>query len=127
LEELGRGHAKGRIGSETALDQLVRNALGLELASIQAARPIARTRSTSPGRGTVGETVEDVEDLPVGIEGGEGQREPAADDQPDGRVGDDRPGAPLVSDAASGQQEPDRNDWQADSPAPHVPCPPERR
>jgi len=90
----------------------------------QAHRPdaldVART-------GTVGETVEDVEDLPVGIEGGEGQREPAADDQPDGRVGDDRPGAPLVSDAASGQQEPDRNDWQADSPAPHVPCPPERR
>jgi hypothetical protein len=66
LEELGRGHAKGRIGSETTLDQLVRNALGLELAldpGGQAHGPdaldVART-------GTVGETVEDVEDLPSG-------------------------------------------------------------
>jgi len=98
-ERSGRGNSWKRPwsceGSDRLRDdQLVRNALGLELAldpGGQAHGPdaldVART-------GTVGETVEDVENLPVGIEGGEGQREPAANDQPDGRVGDDRPGAP---------------------------------
>lgn len=69
VEQLGRGHAKGRIGSETSSTSSSGDALGLELALDPGGQVHGPDALDVARPGTVGEMVED---LPIGIKGGLG-------------------------------------------------------